>query len=147
MSASTPSTHCAWRRATRPGGLELTTELTPVEGGLDRFVDFDSPFIGRDAVRERARAGVGSRLVYLSVDAVDADAHGNEPVYADGRVIGLTTSGAWGYAVGQSIAFAFVEPDLAAPGTELEIAILGRRRAATVLAEPLYDPGNERLKA
>ena len=128
-------------------GLELTTELTPVEGGLDRFVDFDSSFIGRDAVRERARAGVESRLVYLSVDAVDADAHGNEPVYADGRVVGLTTSGAWGYAVGQSIAFAFVEPDLAAPGTELEIAILDRRRGARVLAEPLYDPGNERLKA
>ena len=128
-------------------GLELTTELTPVEGGLDRFVDFDSPFIGRDAVAARARENVESRLVYLSVDALDADAHGNEPVYADGRVVGLTTSGAWGYAVGRSIAFAFVEPDLAAPGTELEIAILGRRRGARVLAEPLYDPGNERLKA
>ena len=128
-------------------GLELTTELTPVEGGLDRFVDFDSPFIGRDAVAARAREGVESRLVYLAVDAQDADAHGNEPVYADGRMVGLTTSGAWGYAVGRSIAFAFVEPDLAAPGTELEIAILGRRRGARVLAEPLYDPGNERLKA
>ena len=128
-------------------GLELTTELTPIEGGLDRFVDMDSPFIGREAVVERARKGVDTRLVYLSVDAVDADAHGNEPVYAGERVVGLTTSGAYGYAVDQSIAFAFVEPDLAGPGTELEVAILGRRCAARVLDQPLYDPANRRLRA
>ncbi len=134
-------------KAYRAWGLELTTELTPIEGGLDRFVDMDSPFIGREAVSDRARKGVHPRLVYVSVDAEDADAHGNEPVYGDGRLVGLTTSGAWGYAVGRSLAFAFVEPDLAAPGTELEVAILGRRRGATVLAEPVYDPGNERLKA
>ena len=134
-------------KAYKAWGLELTTELTPIEGDLERFVDMESRFIGKDAVAERAREGVDTRLVYLSVDAVDADAHGNEPVYADGRVVGLTTSGAYGYTVGRSIAFAFVEPDLAAPGTELEIAILGRRCGARVLAEPLYDPGNERLKA
>ena len=128
-------------------GSELTTELTPIEGGLDRFVDMDSPFIGREAVVERTRKGVDTRLVYLSVDAVDADAHGNEPVYAGERVVGLTTSGAYGYAVEQSIAFAFVEPDLAGPGTELEVAILGRRCAARVLEQPLYDPANRRLRA
>ena len=41
----------------RAWGLELTTELTPVEAGLERFVDLDSPFIGRDAVARRAREG------------------------------------------------------------------------------------------
>ena len=104
-------------------GLEFTTEITPIEGGLEHFVDFDSPFIGRDAVRERVRKGVESRLVYLAVDAVDADAQGIELVYADGRMVGLTTSGANGYAVDQSIAF--VEPDC---------------------AEPLYDARNQRLR-
>ena len=128
-------------------GSELTTELTPIEGGLDRFVDMESPFIGREAVVERTRKGVDTRLVYLSLDAVDADAHGNEPVYAGERVVGLTTSGAYGYAVERSIAFAFVEPDLAGPGTELEVAILGRRCAARVLEQPLYDPANRRLRA
>ncbi len=134
-------------KAYKSWGLELTTELTPIEGGLDRFVDMDSPFIGRDAVVERTRKGVDTRLVYLSVDAVDADAHGNEPVYLNDRVVGLTTSGAYGYAVEESIAFAFVEPDLAAPGSELDVEILGRRCAAKVLAEPLYDPRNQRLRA
>ncbi|MCY4129294.1 MAG: FAD-dependent oxidoreductase [Gammaproteobacteria bacterium] len=135
-------------KAYRAWGLELTTELTPIEAGMERFVDFDSPFIGKDVVIERTRNGnTESRLVYLSVDAVDADAHGNEPVYADGRLIGLTTSGAYGHAVERSIAFAFVEPEFAAPNTNLEISILGRRCTAQVVSDPLYDPRNERLRA
>ena len=134
-------------KAYKAWGLELTTELTPVEGELDRFVDMDGPFIGKDAVAKRARDNISTRLVYLSVDAVDADAHGNEPVYANGRVVGLTTSGAYGYAMEQSIAFAFVDPDQAEPGTELEVAILGHRCRAWVLNEPLYDPRNQRLRA
>lgn len=134
-------------KAYRAWGLELTTELTLIEAGMDRFVDFDSPFIGKDAVIERTKNNTESRLVYLSVDADDADAHGNEPVYAGDRRVGLTTSGGYGYAVGSSIAFAFVEPEFATPDTELEISILGRRCTAQVVADPLYDPRNERLRA
>ena len=134
-------------KAYRAWGLELTTELTPIEADMERFVDFDSSFIGKNAVIERTHNNTESRLVYLAVDADDADAHGNEPVYADGRVVGLTTSGAFGHSVRQSIAFAFVEPEFANPNTELEISILGMRRSAQVVADPLYDPRNERLRA
>ena len=50
------------------------------------------------------------------------------------------------HSVGQSIAFAYVEPAFAAPGTSLEVPLLGHARKATVLAEPLYDPANERMR-
>ena len=56
-------------------------------------------------------------------------------------------AGAYGHTVRQSLAFAYVESAYAEPGTTFEIEILGERRAATVQAEPLYDPGNERLRA
>lgn len=134
-------------KAYRAWGLELTTELTPIEAGMERFVDFSSPFIGKAAVLERTKPNSEPRLVYLTVDAVDADAHGNEPVYAGDRRVGLTTSGAYGHTVAQSIAFAFVEPEFAEPKTNLEISILGRRCAAQVVTDPLYDPRNERLRA
>lgn len=62
-------------------------------------------------------------------------------------MVGLTTSGACGHAVGQSTAFAFVEADCAEPGSELKIAVPGDRHAARVLAEPLYDAPNQRLRA
>ena len=44
-------------------------------------------------------------------------------------------------------AFAYVEPDFAKPGTSFEVQMLGQLRPATVMADPLYDPGNERPRA
>ncbi len=134
-------------KAYKAWGQELTTETTPVEAGLERFVDLDSPFVGRDAVTARAEAGVETRLVYLVVDDGDADPLGNEPVRFGDRVVGLTTSGAYGHVVDRCVAFAYIDPRHASAGTELEIDILGRRRAAKVRDGALYDPGNRRLRA
>ena len=53
----------------------------------------------------------------------------------------------YGHRIGKSIALAYVRKDLAAPGSKLEIEILGQRYPATVAQEPIYDPKNERLRA
>ena len=64
------------------------------------------------------------------------------------RIPGETTSGAWGYRVGASIALGVVRADCATPGTGLEVEIFGERFKATVQPDrPLWDPENERLKA
>ena len=56
-------------------------------------------------------------------------------------------SGAWGPSVNASLAFGYVRPEHAAPGTELDVVVLGEPRAARVLAEARYDPGNLRPRA
>jgi dimethylglycine dehydrogenase len=81
------------------------------------------------------------------VDASDNEARGNEPVYRNGSVAGITTSGGFGFAVGKSLAFAYVEPALANEGHEFEILMLGDRRKARIIPEPAWDPANERVKA
>jgi len=63
------------------------------------------------------------------------------------RRVGAVSSGAWGPTVGASLAFGYLTPELAAPGTEVEIVVLGERRGARVLGEPAYDPANERPRA
>ena len=40
------------------------------------------------------------------------------------QIIGVTTSGAFGHTVYQSLAFAYVQPQYADPGTQFEIKIL-----------------------
>ncbi|MHA1600148.1 MAG: glycine cleavage T C-terminal barrel domain-containing protein, partial [Alphaproteobacteria bacterium] len=129
-------------------GAELTNEITMIEADMERFAAFGKDdFVGRAALLKRKEEGIATRLVYLTVEADDADAMGNEPVLADGRVVGATTSGAYGHTVGKSLAFAYVEPALATPGTKLDVVILGEPRAAQVVAEPLYDAGNVRMRA
>ena len=113
-------------------GAELTTEVTPLEAGLERFVKLDKDFIGADVVKAHQERDAGIRLVYCTVDAVDADPMGNEPVFDGERVIGITTSGAYGPTVRRSLAFAYVESAYAEPGTSFEVGILGERRSATV---------------
>ncbi len=128
---------------------DLTTEYTPSMASLDRFVKLDKPggFIGQDAVRREATAGPVERFVPLLVDAGDADAAAVSIVYDGDKMVGLVTSGGYGYRMRQSIALAYVRTDLAVPGTVLEVEILGERRRAVVGKEPLYDPDNARLRA
>ena len=126
-------------------GSELTTEITPIEARLERFLDLDRPFIGRDATvaRRDQPEPLSMVLVYCEVDASDNDVRGNEPAFdADGRVMGIATSGSWGHTVGRSLAFVYVAPEFEAPGSTFELDLLGERRVATVLAEPAYDPTN-----
>ncbi len=127
---------------------DLTTEYTPLMASLDRFVKLDKSggFIGQAALRREAAAGPRERFVPLIVDADDADAAAVSIVYLGGDPVGLVTSGGYGYRIRKSIALAYVRSDLAAPGTALEIEILGSRRRAVVGREPLYDPDNLRLR-
>ncbi|MBI2467809.1 MAG: GcvT family protein, partial [Candidatus Rokubacteria bacterium] len=132
-------------KAYRVWGADINTEVTPLEAGLERFVAFDKgEFIGREALLEQKRAGVRKRLVTLEVTAPDADCHGNEAVLADGRVVGITTSGGYGHWVGQSLAVAYLDAPFAVAGTALSVEILGDCRPARVVSEPLFDPQNAR---
>jgi dimethylglycine dehydrogenase len=129
-------------------GVELTNEITMIEAGLERFVKFDKgDFVGREALLRRNEEGIRTRLVYLEVAAGNADVRGGEPLFAGETVIGVTSSGGYGHTVEKSLAFAFVEPGFASPGSTVEIEILAERHRATVLAEPIYDPKNLRLKS
>ena len=135
-------------KAYRGFAAELTNEITMVEGDMERFVGWDkSDFIGKQATLSSKQNGARISLVYLEVDADDADCIGGEPVYAGEQLVGVTTSGAYGFAVEKSLTFAYVEPQLTAPGTEFEIQILDRRQKARAIEQPAYDPSNERLRA
>jgi dimethylglycine dehydrogenase len=115
---------------------------------LDRFVDLGKgAFRGRDALVKEHNSGSKERLVPLVLDdAGSADAPSCAPVWQDGAIVGLVSSGGYGHTLQKSIALAYVRADLAVPGTALDIEILGERRSARVGREPLYDPENARLR-
>ncbi|MEP2919891.1 MAG: FAD-dependent oxidoreductase [Sulfitobacter sp.] len=129
---------------------DLSTDYSLLEAGLDRWVKLDKPqdFPGKAALQAEQAQGVKKRFVTMIVEAGDQDAPYMSTVYHDGKVVGETTSGDWGYRIGKSIALGTIRADLAVAGTELEINIFGRMCRATVQPDrPLWDPENERLKA
>ena len=82
----------------------------------------------------------------MDVEASDADVIGYESIMKDGIAVGYVTSGAYGHCIERSLAAGYVPAAMAKDGARFEIDILGQLCAATVRAEPIYDPGGLRLR-
>jgi dimethylglycine dehydrogenase len=128
---------------------ELSVEYSAYESGLDRFISLKKPsFFGREALLAWKERGSANQLVTMEVhDVTDADARGSEPIYQGDDLVGRVTSGGYGWRVGKSLALAMVRPDLAVPGAELEIVILGIRHKATIITDSPFDPDNNALRS
>jgi len=129
---------------------DITPEETPDMAGLGFAVRIDKTggFIGQSALRAAREAGPPSRrLRCLVLDDPRSIALGNEPVRVDGQVVGRVTSGGFGYAVERSIAYAYLPVTHAGFGTRVEVDVFGTWVGGAVTREPLYDPGNERVRA
>ncbi|MEM9498946.1 MAG: FAD-dependent oxidoreductase, partial [Pseudomonadota bacterium] len=128
-----------------PGAGELTNEVTLPEAAVMRFVKLDKDFVGHAPTQASVAAlesGAAPWLcAYLDIEPDgDADGQGGEAVLLNGEVVGSTASMAYGHTVGRVLAFAYLRPDAAVPGTALEVVIMGKPRAARVLSEAIYDP-------
>lgn len=120
------------------GAGELTNEVTLAEADVLRFARTDKAYLGKDKTLNTDLPWV---CAYLEIEPDgEIDGHGGEAVMLDSRVVGSTASVAYGHTVGKILAFAYVKPEAAAPGTELQVVIHGKPRAARVLGEPAYDP-------
>jgi 4-methylaminobutanoate oxidase (formaldehyde-forming) len=128
---------------------DITPEETPYEAGLGFAVRLDkgTDFIGREALLARRAAGPRRRLACLVLDDPRSVTLGNEPLRIDGAIVGRVTSGGYGHAVGKSIAYAYLPPERAVPGTRGEIDVFGAWVGAEVVREPLWDPAGERIRS
>jgi glycine cleavage system aminomethyltransferase T/glycine/D-amino acid oxidase-like deaminating enzyme len=127
----------------RVWGADITPDETPYEGGVGFCVKPDKEFLGRAALEASEPA---RRLCCLILSDPRSVALGNEPVRVGGEVAGRVTTAGYGYAVGRSIAYAYLPPEHADQGTPVDVEIFGERVAGEVAAEPLFDPRGERVR-
>ncbi len=140
MSLRLEKSFGAWMREYRP-------DYTAVETGLDRFVSFaKNDFIGRDAALAERDEPPARKLVAFTVEAADSDVWADEPIWKGDEVVGFVTSGGYAHHVRRSVALGLVPRELAAAGESFTIEILGERRPASILAEPLFDPTGVRMR-
>ncbi len=127
---------------------EFSPDYTAAETGLDRFISFKKPvdFIGRVAAEAERDAGVSRKLCAFEVDADDADVVAYEPIWLDGDVVGFCTSGGYSHFAQKSIALGFVPVERARDGLTVEIEILGKKHAARLITEPLFDADGARMR-
>ena len=128
---------------------EFTQGYSAGMTGMDRWIAWQKgDFIGRGAaLKERDGDGPAQVQVTLEVDAVDADASGYEPIWHGGHRVGFVTSGAYGHTLKKSLAMALVNKELAMPGTELSVHVVGVERPCRVLNASPYDPQGQVMRA
>ncbi len=126
---------------------EYSPEWWPQESGLAGLIRRDKAFLNKEAYEALADKAPREVLSIFEVEAKDADASGGEPIFLpDGTPVGQVTSGGYGYHVGKSLALGYVAADHAAPGTVVDIAVLGQPTKATILDAPPFDPDGTRLR-
>ena len=125
----------------RAWGHELAPGTTPRETGLDRFLAWNTDFIGRDALHNHQPQRQVATLVFEDPDAIPLH---DEPVFYEREVVGQITSAAWNYSRGRSVALAMLRASLEklgegniVEGFEVEIAC--ERHVARASLSPLKD--------
>ncbi len=92
-------------------GHELNAEITPLEAGLTRFIDWDKDFIGREGLLQQKEKGISRRQVGLISCSRRSPRAGHGLNDSQGRRIGTVTSGSFSPGVNKGIGLALIEDD------------------------------------
>ena len=117
-------------------GHEMDDDVSPLETGLGFAVKMKKDdFIGKKALEEHAeltRKRVGLEVIGRGIIREHQD------VYADGKVIGHTTSGTKGPFIDKAVGMALLETAYTDVGTKLQVDVRGRMVDVEVVALPFY---------
>jgi 4-methylaminobutanoate oxidase (formaldehyde-forming) len=142
-------------KAYRDYGHDIDNTDGPLETGFRFALALDKPggFIGREAVLAQLAGGaLTRRLVQVLVTDPAPLMYHAEVLYRDGVAVGYLRAASYGHTLGGAVGLAMVEPGCTVDEAYLsegrwEVDIAGQRYPARVSLTPLYDPGNQRIRA
>ena len=125
-------------------GNDIDDHTTPLEAGLGWTVKLAKPgFVGKATLERQKAEGLGRKLVGLEADGRRVPRHGMA-VEANGRPVGVVTSGTFGPSLEKAIAMAYVESGSGALGSAVEVVAGTTRIPARVVKRPFYTQGSHR---
>ena len=137
----------------RAWGADITPNDTPFHAGLGFAVKLrtNQPFLGREACIAVAQAPLTKRLAGFTTLDPDVVLLGRETILRNGEFAGYLTSGGYGYTVARPIGLGYVRNPAGVSEAYLregryELVVAQDRVKASVHLEPVYDPGNARVR-
>ncbi len=129
-------------------GHDTDALTNPMEADLDWAIARDKPFfVGGRGLQILRQQPLGRKLVGLRFTEGHQGPWPEEChlLFVDRQVVGRITSISPRSTLGHGIAMGFVTPELASPGTGVEVQLSdGTRAGMEVVNLPFYDPDNER---
>jgi glycine cleavage system T protein (aminomethyltransferase) len=124
--------------AMRLYGNDIDDSTTALEADLNWIVGWKKDdFVGASALRDQKAAGVARKIVGFEMVDRGIARHGYEAYIGDTKA-GVVTSGTQTPYLKKAIGMAYLPVEHAAPGTEFDVDIRGRRTRARVVPMPFY---------
>jgi aminomethyltransferase len=121
-------------------GHDIDTTTSPVEAALvwsmQKRRREEGGFPGADRIRRELAEGPARVRVGLLPEGRQPAREGTEIQDAEGRKVGIVTSGGFGPSVGGPVAMGYVEPALAVSGTAVQLIVRGKALPARVAPMP-----------
>jgi sarcosine dehydrogenase len=130
-------------------GVDITPDYNPFEAGLQFLIDWDKgDFLGREALAQIREEGAKQKLVCFALDE-PLPLFGGEAILVDGKAVGQTTSGNYGYTVGKSLAIGYLPVEYLSGEhlnrNDFAIEAFGKTSPASLVKGAAYDPGREKI--
>ena len=121
-------------------GHEITADITPLEANLGWACKFQSDFIGKTALLKQKETGLSKKLIAFELTKKGVPRQGYAVTNSAGETIGEVVTGLYAPTVNKYCGHAFVPPEYAKVGTELNVLIRNKPKAAVVSKRPFYKP-------
>lgn len=124
-------------------GQDIDKNTTPLEAGLNHFIDWDKEFIGKAALLKQKQKGISRRLIYFVADSRRSPRH-NYRIIHKGQDIGAVTSGSFSPSLGFGIGMGYVSDEIS-PAQEIVLKHEAVSISAKVTCKPFYKNGSAKL--
>jgi aminomethyltransferase len=122
-------------------GQDITEDISPLEAGLEKFIDFNKDFVGKDALLKKNKSGITKKLIYFITDSRRAPRH-NYKICSGNKEIGIVTSGSFTPSMPCSIGMGYVEAGFEKTGSKIIIKQDTIEINAVVVNKPFYKQGS-----
>ena len=121
-------------------GQDISQELTPLEAGLENFIDWNKEFMGKAVLEKQKQSGLNKRLICFAANSRRSPRHNYRIMY-QGQDVGGVTSGSFSPSLGVGIGMGYVDREIKL-GEEILLCENLLSIPAIVMAKPFYKNGS-----
>jgi aminomethyltransferase len=119
-------------------GNDIDETTSPIEAGLGWITKFTKDFINSDALKAEKENGPKRKLIAFELDERGIPRQGYDIVDADGKVIGVVTSGTMSPSLDKGIGMGYIPTETAKSGDKIYIQIRKKAVPASLVKLPFY---------
>jgi len=119
-------------------GNDIDDTTSPIEAGLGWITKFTKDFTNSAALKKQKEEGVAKKLVGFEMVDRGIARHGHTILDANGKTIGIVTSGTQSPSLQKSVGMGYVSTEFSKEGSEIYVSIRDKSLKAKVVKMPFY---------